>query len=606
VTADRWPSDRLAVVTAVSAAAGALVPDRRSLALGALVALMGALGRWTLVAPAVVALAVSGLAQRSLDGLDGVEPAVVAGEVTLLTDPVASFGGVRADVRVQGRRLEARADGVAARALGDRLAGEVVRLRGEVAPLGAGDGWLRSRHISGRLRVLAVVDVDAGHPVARLANGLRRTLVAGTGPLDARERSLFTGLVLGDDREQPADLADAFQGAGLTHLLAVSGQNVAFALALAGPLLRRLRLWPRLLATLAVIGLFGVMTRFEPSVLRASAMAALAALLATAGRPVTRLRTIALAVTGLLVVDPLLVGSVGFQLSVGAATAIVLAAPRLAAGLPGPAGLREALGVTLAAQLGVAPVLLASFGPIPVASVPANLLAVPVAGLVMVWGLTGGMLAGLTGEPAPTLLHGPTRLALGWLDLVARWSSRARLGGLGPAHVGLLALGLGAVAVSAARPVPRGLRSLAWAAAAGPLLAAGVAAHAPPPLRSTPMAGVVRWHDAGADVVVLGGAGGRNRLRSGSVLAALRREGVREIDLLVVADASVPAAVVGDVRRVHPTGSSLLHRTATDPGRSSAEARAPTGASVVQVGHLTVRLVDAGERLVVEAAARPP
>ena len=61
-----------------------------------------------------------------------------------------------------------------------------------------------------------------------------------------RARSLYTGLVIGDDREQPADLADAFRGAGLTHLLAVSGQNVAFALALAGPLLRRLRLWPRL------------------------------------------------------------------------------------------------------------------------------------------------------------------------------------------------------------------------------------------------------------------------------------------------------------------------------------------------------------------------
>ena len=145
---------------------------------------------------------------------------------------------------------------------------------------------------------------------------------------------MFTGLVLGDDRAQPADLADAFQGAGLTHLLAVSGQNVAFALALAGPVLRRLRLWPRLAATVAVIGLFGVMTRFEPSVLRASAMAALAATVAMVGWPVARVRIIALAVTGLLVVDPLLARSVGFQLSVCAATAIVVVAPPLASGAP--------------------------------------------------------------------------------------------------------------------------------------------------------------------------------------------------------------------------------------------------------------------------------
>jgi hypothetical protein len=204
------------------------------------------------------------------------------------------------------------------------------------------------------------------------------------------------------------------------------------------------------------------------------------------------------------------------------------------------------------------------------------------------------------------LLHGPTRLALGWLDLVATRSSGARLGGLGPAHVGVLALGLGVVAAAAARPVPCGVRSAAWAVAVGPLLAAAIAAHAPPSSRSAPMPGVVRWHAAGTEVVVLGGSGGRGRLTSASVLAALRRAGVREIDLLVVADASVAGGVATDVRRVHPTGTTVLHRAATEPERRPAGVPAPAGTSLVHIGRLTVRLVDAGERLVVEAAARPP
>src|SRR3546814_15095963 len=109
----------------------------------------------------------------------------------------------------------------------------------------------------------------------------------------------------------------------MTHLLAVSGQNVAFCLVLAGPLLRRLRLWLRLAATLAVIAMFGLMTRFEPSVLRASAMAALAATVITIGRPASRVRIIGLAAPGLLLVDPLLLHPAGFRLSLAACAARV-------------------------------------------------------------------------------------------------------------------------------------------------------------------------------------------------------------------------------------------------------------------------------------------
>jgi competence protein ComEC len=595
-------SDRTVVVAALGAVIGALHPARWSLIASALAAAVALVGRRAAVVPLAVALLVSGLADRSLDGLDEMEAAVVAGEATLVGDPTPSFEGLRVDVRLAGRRLEARADGASARALADRLAGEVVRMRGELRPT-QGEPWLRARHVSGRLTVLAVEGSRPGDPVAQLANGLRRTLVAGTTSLDPRERSLFTGLVLGDDRHQPVDLADAFRGAGLTHLLAVSGQNVAFALALVGPVLRRLRLWPRLLVTLAVIALFGVMTRFEPSVLRASAMAALAATLAMAGRPVARVRVIAMAVTGLLIVDPLLIESVGFRLSVCAAAAIVIVAPSIAAALPGPAGLRDALAVTLAAQIGVAPVLLGTFGPIPVAAVPANLLAVPVAGLVMVWGLTAGMVAGAAGDPLATLLHGPTQIALDWLELVASRSSRVPLGELGSAHVAVLAVGLGTAVVGRARCA---LRRAGWALVLGALLVAVVTANAPVPLRSVPLPGVVRWHSGGTDVVVLGGVGGRSSLGSASVLAALRRCGVDGIDLLVVADASVRAEVVEAVQRAHPSGAVVAHRSASLGTARPAPVKAPTGVSVIAIGGVAVRFVDAGERLVVEATARAP
>lgn len=586
---------------ALGAALGALHPNRSLVVAGMVVTLIATAWRSVGLLGLGLALLVSGLAQRSLDGLDELQPGSFAGEVELVSDPEPSFGGVRADVRLGGRRLEARAEGIAADALTDRLAGERVRVRGLVQSVLPESSWLVPRHVSGRLAVVRVEGWRAGEAPSRVANGLRRTLVSGASSMSDRQQALYTGLVIGDDRSQRADLADDFLGAGLTHLLAVSGQNVAFALAMAGPVLRRLRLWPRLMLTLGVIGLFGVMTRFEPSVLRASAMAALAALVVTAGHPTPRVRVIALAVVALLVVDPLLVRSVGFRLSVAAASAIVLLAPRIERVLPGPRFVREALGVTLAAQLGVAPILLSAFGPIPVASLPANLLAVPVAGALMVWGLTGGLVAGVVSAPIASLLHVPSRLGLDWLGVVARQSARASLGELGVSHV--VALGLGLGLASGGHHLVSWARQAGLTVAATAVVVAVVAAQAPPPLRASITDGVTVWRHDTAAVVVLSGAGGGRSVRSPAVLEGLRRSGVGAIGVLVVADASVTSAVVTDVVRAYRVRIVVAAQPMRLGPLSVPVARPPSG-KVLEVGDLVVEITAVPERLVVDARPR--
>lgn len=603
-------SDRWVVVMVAAAVAGALHPSSLPIALGVAVAAAALLVRAPVLLCVAVALCASALAARALDGLVGVTERDVVASVTLVSDPEPAPDGLRADARLGGRRVELLAGPSTAGALAPRLAGEVVDLRGALRPAPPDAPWLVARHVAGRMTVLSVEGWSEGDPASRLTNGLRRTLADGASPLSAVHRSLFTGLVVGDDRAQPAWLADDFLGAGMTHLLAVSGQNVAFCLVLAGPLLRRLRLWPRLFATLAVVALFGVMTRFEPSVLRASAMAALAATVITVGRPMARVRVIGLAATALLLVDPLLVHSVGFRLSLAAAAAIVVLARPITDALPGPAAVREALGVTLAAQLGVSPVLLATFGPMPVASIPANLLAVPVAGLVMVWGLTGGLLAGVLGGTAASLLHVPTRLALSWLELVAARAASAPLGELRWPHV--LAIGAGlTVAAAATRSVNAGARNAcsevhrSWKVGGlglgvVALVAAVLIAHAPPPLRSNPMVGLVLWHARGTDVVVLGGVGGRASLGARPVLEALRREGVGSIELLVVADSAVPESTLAAVAGAHRVGG-VIADVAADEHSELRVTPQPVTETVVPVGSLMVRLVPLPDRLVVDA-----
>jgi competence protein ComEC len=400
------------------------------------------------------ALLASSLAAAAWAGL-GVpaSSASFAGRATLVADPVDAFGSVRVDLRLagSGRRVEAWADGAPASSLRSRLAGEVVVVQGRLrAPPPSQRARLAVRHVAVRLDVSSVDGWSPGSRASQLANGLRRRLTGGAGSLDIEARSLLLGVVLGDDREQPPELGDAFRAAGLSHLLAVSGQNVAFVLALCSPVLVRLGLRSRLAVTLALLAFFGLLTRWEPSVLRAGAMAALACTAATVGRPTARLRLLALAVTACVLVDPLLVRSVGFQLSVGATWGIALLAAPLSSWLRGPRWLAEPLAVTIAAQVGVAPVAVPLFGGIPLASLPANLLAVPAAAPLTAWGLTGGLVAGVAGRPFDGWLHVPSRFLAGWLAGVARWAEGLPVGQLrGPHVVALVGAGVLAAAVRA-------------------------------------------------------------------------------------------------------------------------------------------------------------
>ncbi|MEO5679659.1 MAG: ComEC/Rec2 family competence protein, partial [Acidimicrobiales bacterium] len=431
-----------------------------------------------------------------------------------------------------GRHVDALAFGAAAGCLRPMLAGERVQAAGTLAPPARGSATrLAARHVSGRLTVATCRPAGAGPPWIRVANGLRRTLARGATALPQDRRGLWAGLVVGDDRDEPAGVEADFQAAGLTHLLVVSGQNVAFALAAAGPVLRRLRLRGRFAAAVVVLGLFGTAVRWEPSVLRATAMAALALLAGVLGVEASSLRLVALAVAGLVLVDPMLVHRLGFRLSVAAVVGLALWARPLAERLRGPGVLREVVAATLAAQAATAPVLLTLGGLAP-ASVPANALAVPAAGPVMVWGLTAGLAAGLLGGWAAGLLHLPSRILLAWLVAVAGAAARLPLApvGVGPVLVAA-ALVWWAVARGDRRR-PRG-RTLAAVAAAVLLVPSLVAARTGPADLADDHAalGLRLWRSQGATVVALDGGD------PARVLGALHARQVGRIELVVATQA---------------------------------------------------------------------
>jgi competence protein ComEC len=412
----------------------------------------------------VVALAVAllgaGAMQRALHGLvvSPVTRAVarhadVRIVATLVDDPDASRFDTRVLVRIDsldgrdagGRRVLVTASGDVAGRLRILSAGESVVLHGWCTELEGFDLRWKWKHAVGEVHATEIVGVGrARAPLDRLANGLRDLVLAGSTHLQPVDRALLAGFLLGDTRGVSQQLTDQFRAAGLTHLTAVSGENVAFVMALFAPLLRRSGLRGRVVLAMVVLVCFGTMTRWEPSVLRAIAMASIALLASVLGRPTTGLRVLVLAATGLLLVDPFLVHQVGFLLSCGASLGIALFSRPITERLRGPAWMREVLGVTAAAQIGVAPVLIPVFGSMPLIALPANLVAVPLAAPLTMWGLVAGVVGGVARplSPAiPRVLELPTVGLLHALISVADLAARVPVAIDGRAAWGLIALG---------------------------------------------------------------------------------------------------------------------------------------------------------------------
>lgn len=455
-------SDRLVAGAAATVAVGCWWHDVRFAMLAVVGAAFAArLGGETLSRAAIVLLVLGGTAtMRADDAWTGLQPRTLGsydGWVALVDDPQPFGAATRVLVEIEDERFELWARGRAIQLrVSNWRAGESVRMHGERRALKPErQGRVAWQHVVGEFRLDWVSDVQVGSPVATASNRVRATLERSAAVLPGDDGSLFRGLVVGDDRDQPREMIERFRASGLSHLTAVSGQNVSFVLMAAAPLLRVLRPWSRWVVTLGLIAWFVSLTRFEPSIVRAGAMAALSATAFVLGRERSPVRILWLAVTGLLLIDPLLVRSVGFWLSVGATAGVAAIGPRIARRLGALGLLATPVGVTLGAQVGVVIPAVMVFGRLPLVSIPANLLAVPVAGFVMLYGLPAGLLAGAVPAIAPVVMF-PCRVGVRWVDTVSVLGARLEPGGTATG-IGwaILVAAVGAIAALHRPPNPK-------------------------------------------------------------------------------------------------------------------------------------------------------
>ena len=250
---------------------------------------------------------------------------------------------------------------------------------------------------------------------------LRAHLLDRVEALWPEEEAQMLGLLLLGGGDVDPELRASYQASGAAHVLAVSGLHVGFVAALLS-----LLLWPLPRASLGRLlclaaGLLGycLLAGASASTQRASLMAAAVAAARWRGREGDGLSGLGLAVGCILLLDPRQLLGMSFQLSVSAMLGIVLLTERMERWLRFlPRFLRGSLAMTLAAQLGCLPSLLAGFGSVSLYAPLTNLLAVPLAGLAVPLGLLtlflDGFLPALT--PLPVML---SSLAVRTMNLVA-------------------------------------------------------------------------------------------------------------------------------------------------------------------------------------------
>ena len=207
--------------------------------------------------------------------------------------------------------------------------------------------------------------------------------------------AIFAMLFGGYDGIRP-ELLEAFTVTGIVHILSVSGSHISLLAAVIAWLALFLHLprWLSAVMVILAIIVYVILAGLVPPAVRSGIMGAVAFLGIVLGRE--RDAQYLLVLTGLLMlmIAPLLLFHISFQLSFLATAGLLFLAPVLRACMAGlPRVLAASFSITMGAQLATLPILAWHFNQISLSSLLSNLLVVPIVDLIIVLGLGGGILA---------------------------------------------------------------------------------------------------------------------------------------------------------------------------------------------------------------------
>ncbi len=193
--------------------------------------------------------------------------------------------------------------------------------------------------------------------------------------------ALAFGMITGETGEIESEVRSYYSISGLGHILAVSGLHVGFVMLILTFICKKLRVnkWVALAITTASLLFYCFLAGFSVSVIRASVMSLIGILASVLGKRNDPLSSLSLAVTVILLAAPLYIFDAGFLLSVSAVLGLILFATSIERAFRRalPRFIARPLATSIAAQIGIAPVMIAFFDTIPTYSIFSNLLVIP-------------------------------------------------------------------------------------------------------------------------------------------------------------------------------------------------------------------------------------
>jgi competence protein ComEC len=239
--------------------------------------------------------------------------------------------------------------------------------------------------------------------IDRHLNAIRDQFTSLAKSRDSTGAALIPGIVIGDTRLESSELIDNMRRSGLAHLTAVSGANFAIVTAFILWLTRwitRRKVFRGVITFLFVI-YFLELVRPSASVLRAAAMALVIIVARMSGSRSISAASLAIAIIGVLILDPFQGFDPGFVLSVLATSALIFLAPVIQKCLERflISFLAEAISVSAAATLACTPYLIFLAGEVSLGSVFFNVAAAPVVAPITIFGFLSMALC----SPLPNL-----------------------------------------------------------------------------------------------------------------------------------------------------------------------------------------------------------
>lgn len=204
------------------------------------------------------------------------------------------------------------------------------------------------------------------------------------------EASFIAGVLLGLRRSISAEIIEAFNVTGLTHILAISGYNITLLITIFGLMLQGFSRRSRFILSLGGVLLFSLLTGFSASVVRAAFMGALVLFASFSGRKSSGLTALLFSGACMVTWNPfILLADISFQLSFLATLGLFIVMPRWQKYIQHYAGMMKFLAegflVTMAAQVFTTPIILYNFGRFSFIAPVANILFLPLVPFIMLF-----------------------------------------------------------------------------------------------------------------------------------------------------------------------------------------------------------------------------